>query len=386
MFLFDKYRSSRQSYNTGNKVSLRWKTFLNTKIPYGAESTADIDEEGNLYFGSHSGNFYSLSPDGKIRWTFSARKKIYNSPILFDNSVCFADGEGTLFCLSQDNGEIKWKFDLTSGYKENKLTHFINKLFTYSVVRRVNMDTKCWSSAILLNDRIFITAYGKGAYCLEKNGKVLWSLDLGYPRYQLSGMVADNDDRLYFASRKGNLYSVTTDGKVLWTKRFGFYYNVWGNPSIDDYHNIVFVPLSRGEKKGWVAAYTTDGVLKWKTRLTGAVYGSISIDYNREYIYVGDFEGFLYKIEATTGNIVDSVRLCNTARALWATPTIDGQGYIYIGVKDNIKDGRVIKLDSSLRIIWEYSIGKTLSVPVILKNGDVCAGSWDGSYYCLKTY
>ena len=65
MFLFDKFRSSRQKYSTGNKCELRWKTFLPANPPFCAESTAIVDSDGNFYFGSHSGVFYSLNKNGE---------------------------------------------------------------------------------------------------------------------------------------------------------------------------------------------------------------------------------------------------------------------------------------------------------------------------------
>ena len=384
MFLFDIYRSSRQCYSTGNKVSISWKTDLMTCRPYGAESTAVVDKEGNLYFGSHSGNFYSLTRDGHIRWIYSTFSKIYDSPILYNDTVCFVDGWGNIYLLRKDSGKLIWKIDLTKGYKENLFLHIINLPYTFSLPRKINMNTKCWSSPLLLEDKIFITAYGKGAYCIDVKGDIIWSIDLGFPRYQLSGMVSDENSNLYFASRRGYLYSVTINGQINWKIRLG-HYNVWGNPSYNEKYKFIIVPLCRSENKGWIVVFDVFGKLKWKIALSSAVRGSAAIDYSRDYIYVGDFAGILFKINVLTGEIVKSIQLCHTERALWTTPTIDSNNDIHIGVKDNLNDGRIIKLDSNLNIIWDFNIGKTLSVPLILPNGDVCAGSWDGHYYCLKT-
>ena len=90
MFLFNQYRNAQQNYATGDQVvSLNWKTDLNTNPVFGAESTTAIDEHGNLFFGSHSGNFYSLDKYGTIRWVFTTMKKIYSSPLIVREKVIF---------------------------------------------------------------------------------------------------------------------------------------------------------------------------------------------------------------------------------------------------------------------------------------------------------
>ena len=76
MFLFNQYRNAQQNFAAGERViSLNWKTDLRTNPEFGAESTAAIDENGNLFFGSHSGNFYSLDKKGSIRWIFTTTKR-----------------------------------------------------------------------------------------------------------------------------------------------------------------------------------------------------------------------------------------------------------------------------------------------------------------------
>ena len=389
MFLFDKYRSSRQNAATGDNVDIRWKTFLPANPAFCAESTAIVDKEGNFYFGSHSGNFYSLSPDGVIRWSFYTKAKIYGSPLFSKGNIVFASGDGWLYSLTCDAGKIVWMVDLKKGYfdsfKQKMVQTIIHLPYTLNLGRRMLMDTKCWSSALLVNGRIYITAYGKGFYCLDEDGNVMWSLDLGYPRYQLSGVVTDNDNNLYFASRKGYLFCYTSQGVKNWSRKMGLY-NVWGNPSFDDVNKLLLVPLSKGESKGIIRAYSNKGTMVWEAKLNGAIYGSVAIDANRQFYYCADFKGFIYKIESKTGSIVASRQLSTAIRALWTTPTIDKNGCIYITTKDKGHlRGRIIKLNNHFSRIWEYPIGQALSVPLILKNGDVCAGSWDGYYYCLKT-
>lgn len=391
MFLFDKFRSSRQKYSTGNKCELRWKTFLPANPPFCAESTAIVDSDGNFYFGSHSGVFYSLNKNGEIRWSFFTKAKIYGSPLFSNENIIFASGDGWIYALKCISGEISWMFDLRKGYYDSFYQKIFQTLihipYTFNIKRKMQMDTKCWSSPLLIENKIYITAFGKGMYCFDINGNQLWSKDLGFPRYQLSGVVADESNNVYFVSRKGYLYSFTCEGQCNWVKKIGKY-NVWGNPSYNDVNKEIIIPLSKGESCGLIACYETnkEGKLKKKIHLEAAIYGSVAIDSDRKNYYCADLKGFIYKINAITGEIIIKKKISQAVRALWTSPTIDSEGNIYITTKDiGYIKGRLIKMNNNLDEIWSFHLGQALSVPVILENGDVCAGSWDGNYYCIKT-
>jgi hypothetical protein len=96
-------------------------------------------------------------------------------------------------------------------------------------------------------------------------------------------------------------------------------------------------------------------------------------------------DGYIYKIETSDGRIEEKKKITSCERGLWTTPTIDKNGDILLSTKDTANSGRVIKLNHSLDIIWEYKTNKILSVPVINRFGDVLFGSWDGYYNSLRT-
>ena len=292
-----------------------------------------------------------------------------------------------MLCFQKDSGDVKWLFDLKKGYydtKEQKIVQTVLHLpFTYSVKRRMNMDTKCWSSPMLIDGKVFITAFGKGFYCIDsETGIDCWSLDLGYPRFHLSGVVADDENYIYFGSRKGEFFKYDINGGLCWNMNIcGF--DLWGNPTYDNKYKHILLSMSRNENKGVIMAVDKNGKRVWSLKLKGAIYGSVANDGGIGFC--SDFAGFLYKIDLSDGTILQEVKLSNATRALWTTPVIDAEGSIYIVTKDSDNDGRLIKLNDSFHIVWEVKIGKSLSSPVIFENGDICVGSWDGYYYCFKT-
>lgn len=348
-----------------------------------------MDDDGNFYFGSHSGNFYSLSASGDIRWVFSTRTKIYGSPVLADGQVIFAGGDGFLYALSLPHGSIEWVCDLKKGYsgsRSQKLVQAAMHLpFTWNRKRLMNMDTKCWASVNHAAGQLFITAFGKGLHVFDTAGNELWSYDLGFPRYQLAGVVLDETNDLYLPSRNGRIYRFTPGGKQVWKRKVLPGWHAWGSPTYNPDSGLIQFVFSIGESKGVVLAVDKTGQEQWRTKLKGAIHGSVAVSADSQALYCADFAGYIHMLEAQSGRIIRQVRLSRALRALWTTPTVDAEGSVYISTKDSFADGRVVKLDRNLEVLWEYPTAKALSVPLLLANGDICFGAWDGYYYRLST-
>ncbi|UJP64907.1 outer membrane protein assembly factor BamB family protein [Mongoliitalea daihaiensis] len=387
MFLFDKTRHSRQNHKAfTHNPTVKWKTDLRTNPIYGAESTAVIDNADNIYFGSHSGNFYSLDKSGKIRWTFSTSTKIYSSPILIDSSVIFAGGDGYLYRISCE-GELLWKFDLSKSggkmFKKKTLNKWSHLPYTYDFHKKKIIDYKCWSSPNIFNNLIYITGYGVGLYCIDLNGKEVWSYDLGFPRYQLSGVAIDDEGRIYCSSRSGTAYAFSKEGKLLWKTIVRKNWENWGNPVFCREKNQVFYFFSKNESRGLIYSCDNNGKFLWQQEI-GAIRASCAISQDLTSIYCCDLDGFLYKLGISDGLTKRKIKLTNAQRGLWITPTIDASNNILISTKDSKDTGRIILLNEKFDLIWQFENGKILSIPVVNKQGEILFGSWDGHYYCIN--
>jgi outer membrane protein assembly factor BamB len=315
MFLFDKSRHGRQKFaSLDNSPSVFWKTDLRTNPVYGAESTTVIDTDGNLYFGSHSGNFYSLDKNGKIRWSFSTSEKIYASPIIIKERVLVAGGDGFLYCFGFD-GELKWKFDLGKQggkmSKKKKIENLLHMPFTYDFNKKRNIIYRCWSSPNLIDDKIYITAYGVGFYCIDIDGKEVWSFDLGFPRYQLSGVAINKDNLIFLSSRSGKIFSFKPDGSLRWERLIRKNWEPWGNPVVCDITDRVYFFFSKKEKHGLVYCTDISGNKMWETEI-GSIRGSCCVSWDGTSIFCCDLDGWIYRIKAQTGEIENRKKITNT--------------------------------------------------------------------------
>jgi len=90
---------------------LVWKFPTKSRI----ESGAAVDAK-SVFFGSCDGGVYCVNvADGRQRWRFdtdadpTGHRSIYSTPVLTDNALYFAAGEGQVYALEKETGNLKWK-------------------------------------------------------------------------------------------------------------------------------------------------------------------------------------------------------------------------------------------------------------------------------------
>ena len=179
-FLFDTCRTGRTRYAIGiSEPRVIWRKRIPNFPPRAPESTPIFDTEGNIYFGCHDHNFYSLDREGNIRWVFAASGKVYSSPCLADdNYVVFASGRGYLYCLDL-KGNLVWAryVDIGTG---TKLRRGIGLISTALVTKKYMTDqvwrSRCWASPLIDEyGRVYITSYGRGLQVFDLHGgELLW--------------------------------------------------------------------------------------------------------------------------------------------------------------------------------------------------------------------
>ena len=107
-----------------------WKTATRGPVP----CTPAIDH-GTVYVGSYDGKFYALDEQsGAVKWKFATERErrfeakgihgwqpknqtfadafdvFLSSPAVVDGAVYFGSGDGNLYSLDTNSGELRWKF------------------------------------------------------------------------------------------------------------------------------------------------------------------------------------------------------------------------------------------------------------------------------------
>jgi outer membrane protein assembly factor BamB len=161
-------------------------------------------------------------------------------------------------------------------------------------------------------------------------------------------------------------------GQIRWQKTIG---PSETSPLIDG--DRIYV----GDWKGWVYALDArNGTTIWKFRTRGAVKGSPAISGRR--LYVGSYDGHLYCFVAQTGRLLwknrGQKRLFGSSR-FYSTPTL-AYGRVYIGSTD----GKVYSFGATTgKLIWSHQTGNYVYASPAAWNGLVFAGSYSKKFYAF---
>ncbi|MBC7173101.1 MAG: PQQ-like beta-propeller repeat protein, partial [Polyangiaceae bacterium] len=173
---------------------VRWRFRARSKI----FTTPAIDEDGTIYVGSQDDHLYAIAPDGDLRWAFEANGDIDSSPVIGDDgTIYFGCDDRRLYALDRD-GRLKFKVQL-GGF-----------------VRA--------PAALGPNGTVLVGVFGPRPRLVAlgaADGAERWSFavtvsesnDLGVS----SGPLVDREGRIYFGAHDNYLYALTPEGQLLWT-------------------------------------------------------------------------------------------------------------------------------------------------------------------------
>ena len=99
-------------------------------------SSAVVDKEGIIHFGSLDGFLYAIHPNGTLKWKSDLTGTIWSTPAIDDNNdVVYITVEASstdfnAFALQQENGEVVWKNYSSFGFRSSpKLNPLVNELY-----------------------------------------------------------------------------------------------------------------------------------------------------------------------------------------------------------------------------------------------------------------
>ncbi len=213
-----------------------------------------------------------------LNWKFSSPDPVFSSPVIFADIV-FAGGDDSIFrALELENGNSLWEFK-TNG--------------------------RIRSAPLIENNLIYLNGGDGTLYCLNMEGKVIWSAVAGdeslydFADYHQSSPVLF-DNTIYFGLGDGFIYAVDSEyGNIKWKFETGG--PVHSTPAIDN--NKLFA----GSFDGYVYALNiSDGSLVWKFKTAGHRYfplgevqGSPAV--NDELVFIGARDYNVYAIDKEKG-------------------------------------------------------------------------------------
>lgn len=261
--------------------------------------------EGRVFVGTSDAQVVARdAQSGEELWVADVSSEVLAAPRAADGVVVVRTGDGKVFGLAADTGAERWVFD-----------------------RTIPVLTLRGTAAPVIHDGLVIAGFDNGRLVALDlaNGRQVWETRLAEPsgRSDLERMVdidgepVIRDETAYIGSFQGRVAAVSiTDGRIEWTRDISSYADL----AVDDEH--VYVTDEKGSV--W-ALDRSDGRSVWRQKglryrqLTGPAHF-------RDYVVVGDFEGYLHWLDDVTGELVFRQRI-DKARII-APPIIIGDALL----------------------------------------------------------
>ena len=322
---------------------------------------------GVVFVGSGDGHIYALDlATGDRRWRYDAGSPVSSSPAVGGSLVYAAARDGSIVALDASTGVRRWRLttgaDLPLPWGHESGDHFI-------------------SSPTYVNGTVVIGS-GDGAVSAidARTGRVRWRARTA-GRVRSSPAVAEG--RVFVGSYDGRVYCFDlasgaerwhydTEGVTLASGSFGFdRRSIQSSPAVAD--GVVYV----GARDGFLYALdAATGQLRW--RVDHKVSWVITTPAVSEHtIFAGSSDAHFVQAVDTTGRELWRV---NTDVPVWSSPAIAGN-LVFFG--DGA--GRVHAVDRrSGTERWMFRSGSTVFSSPAVAGRLVIFGSTDGSVYALR--
>ena len=352
----------------------------NLKWKFGTKSWVNSSPAvaaGLVYFESYDSTFYAVeAPTGQMRWKFQtggekryAGKHLHHlepaaetmpdpwdfylsSPSVWNDTVYFGSGDGSIYALNAKSGALKWKFQ------------------TGDVVH---------SSPAIADGILYIGSWDSYLYALDAlNGKEKWRFKTGddpeiHNHVGIQSSPAVVDGFVYFGCRDGHVYAVDAlRGAQKWSFSTE---GSWVNNSPVVHDGRVYFGTSIPGFLHALDAKTGTPVFQLPTG--SPIFSSMAIANGR--LYMGNFGGKLVVVDLNTQK---TVWVFETDAAKQNAPTLlNADGSIRF---EAVFSSPNLFYDDMVTAVGKlFTMGTILSSPVVVGN-TVFVGSTDGNLYALE--
>ncbi len=209
------------------------------RIKNGVESSATLNDEGLLFFGSSDGQFYSLEArTGKVVWVFPTQSENLSQPLVKQNVVYFLAGNNTVYALEAQTGKKIWSYTrqdtnllgvrggsrpvitdgaLILGFSDGYIISLTAQTGQVKWEKQLNRNKKFRdmdTDPLVDGDFVYALGFDDRLYCLNvSSGDLVWTLEKG----GYGGMLIVGD-RLFYASSTGEFLAVNKlSGTKIWS-------------------------------------------------------------------------------------------------------------------------------------------------------------------------
>lgn len=302
--------------------------------------------KNKIYITSDDGQLRCLNArDGKKLWSIQREGELYSQPLIINNSVIVGDETGVILIVDKDSGEI---------IKETKVA-------SSNIRGGLSSD----------GENIYATFVEGIIACLDKNGHLLWKVkgefydEYGEDFHSIYATPTIHDDNLIVPFVRSTYYDV---------------------PAVYSYNK------TNGELI-WKASDDISG------KTSGNIRSSVAI--RDDFIYYGDaYSNELCVISLKSGKTINRHKMGNPTFPHWSSPVI-ANNMLYLGRFDgsfnafDIKNNELVwqlfigdhkntnKPKNKHTDWWNSENGSIYATPSIDADGTIYIGSGEGWIYAI---
>jgi outer membrane protein assembly factor BamB len=307
-----------------------------------------VGPNGSVYATSHDGKLYAVGTDGKVRWTFATKDRVWSTPaVAQDGTVYTGSDDDFLYAIDGKSGKLKWKFRVGACNPPRGFG---------PVGSRCDVD----GGPTLGADGTIYTG-GDGVYAVWPDGSLRWKLTT--PEHVATAPALGKDGTVYAGCLDDTLYAINPDGTKSWAYKTRN--DIESAPAIGGDGTVYF----GSDDNAIYALDGKNGTLKWKVMTRDDVRGSPAIASDGT-IYAGSHDGKLYAIKPN-----GEVKWRFTAAdRIHGSPMIASDGTVLFGSQDD----HLYAVDPSGSLRWYLTFdGDVDTSPALTKDGVLYVGSDD---------
>jgi outer membrane protein assembly factor BamB len=159
------------------------------------EGNVSIGYDGTIYAGNTNFNYYAITPDGRLKWTYETGSNNWSVAALAEDGTLFWTSNDTRIRAVRPDGTEKWS--------------------------RRTWGFLAASVAIGSDGTLYVGSFDSNLYVLDpETGRVKWTFktrDHVYASAALGVDAAGQTDAIYFGSTDGRFYALSPEGDLLWS-------------------------------------------------------------------------------------------------------------------------------------------------------------------------
>ncbi|MGD1994322.1 MAG: PQQ-binding-like beta-propeller repeat protein, partial [Anaerolineae bacterium] len=159
------------------------------------EGNVAIGYDGTIYAGNTNFNYYAITPDGGLKWTYETGSNNWSIAALAEDGTLFWTSNDTRVRAVRPDGTEKWT--------------------------RRTWGFLAASVAIGSDGTLYVGSFDSNLYALNPDtGRVKWTFKTGDHIYASAALgldAAGRTDAIYFGSTDGRFYALSPEGDPLWT-------------------------------------------------------------------------------------------------------------------------------------------------------------------------